>query len=141
MAAPEAAPATETQNQATVTRDGFVSAGGTAPSARQPRENQPHNSFHRMTNRTKHLLARYAPAFLLWSPTVASADVYSEIETHGTKSAYHADPNVNSRRTDHFVMRFGPKPRGGLMAEQMYHCQMQFLEHCYAHGARGGVLQ
>jgi len=84
-----------------------------------------------MSNHFQLILSRCAIGFIWCVPCIASADVYSEIETPGTKSAYHADPNVNSRRTDHFVMRFGPKPRCGLLAEQMYHGQMQFLEHCY----------
>jgi hypothetical protein len=84
-----------------------------------------------MLNPTFSIRAFCAIALLACLPTLASAEVFSEYEAAGTKSAYHTDPNVNSRRTDHFLMRFGPKPKEGFMVEQMYQGQLQFLENCY----------
>ncbi|MGN6644617.1 MAG: DUF6055 domain-containing protein, partial [Verrucomicrobiota bacterium] len=70
-------------------------------------------------------------AIVLSMARLVWADVYSEYEEDGTRNAFHTDPTVNSRRTDHFVIRFGPKPRQGFMVEQVYHGQMQLLEHAY----------
>ncbi|MGN6552733.1 MAG: LamG-like jellyroll fold domain-containing protein, partial [Verrucomicrobiota bacterium] len=73
----------------------------------------------------------FTVAIVLSMARLVWADVYSEYEEDGTRNAFHTDPTVNSRRTDHFVIRFGPKPRQGFMVEQVYHGQMQLLEHAY----------
>jgi hypothetical protein len=86
---------------------------------------------HIMLNPTFSIRAACASALLACLSTLASAEVFSEYEAAGTKNAYHTDPNVNSRRTDHFLIRFGPKPKEGFMVEQMYQGQLQFLENCY----------
>ena len=63
---------------------------------------------------------------------MAWGDVFSDYEVAGTRSAYHTDTTVNSRRTDHMLFRFGPVPKQGFMAEQMFQGQMQFLENVYS---------
>jgi len=71
-------------------------------------------------------------AVLACLPVLAAADVFSDYEAPGGRNAYHTDPSVNSRRTDHFLIRFGPVPKEGFMVEQMYQGQLQFLENCYS---------
>ncbi|MEI6604225.1 MAG: LamG-like jellyroll fold domain-containing protein [Verrucomicrobiota bacterium] len=78
-----------------------------------------------------HIRAFGVAAVLACLPVLASADVFSDYEAPGGRNAYHTDPSVNSRRTDHFLIRFGPKPKEGFMVEQMYQGQLQFLENCY----------
>ncbi len=46
-------------------------------------------------------------------------------------AAYHGDPSINSRRTEHFIFRWGPEPKDGMITEQVAQGHLQMLEHYY----------
>ena len=78
----------------------------------------------------KCILSLCAIAFLLCAPTLASADVYLDyVNPTGWHDNYHGDPTVESRRTDHLLMRFGNERVVGFMTEQMFQGHLQFLEN------------
>lgn len=62
--------------------------------------------------------------------------VYDEWEAAPDKmpaggAGYRHDPDNNSRRTDHFIFRWGTECRGGFIHEDLAQGHLQMLEHAY----------
>jgi len=62
--------------------------------------------------------------------------VYDEWEAAAKKmpaggAGYRNDPNNHSRRTDHFIFRWGTECRGGFIHEDLAQGHLQMLEHAY----------
>lgn len=79
-------------------------------------------------------LFRYRVAFFAGALCVslpAWCDVYAEYEQPGTRNVYRDDPAIESRRTDHFMFRFGSLRKEGFLTEQLFQGQMQFMENVY----------
>jgi hypothetical protein len=69
-------------------------------------------------------------------PVSSPAEEWTEYENPGTDgltrwSAYRTDPQVESRRTEHFLIRYGNQRQEGILVEQMALGQLQYLENCY----------
>jgi hypothetical protein len=67
---------------------------------------------------------------------MALADEWAEYENPATGgltawSGYSTDPRVESRRTDHFLIRYGHERQEGGLVEQTGVGHLQYLENCY----------
>ncbi len=80
------------------------------------------------------------------TPLPPAPAVYEEweppaVEAPAAGAAYHSDPSNNSRRTDHFIFRWGSESRDGTICEPVAQGHLQMLEHAYDHwralGLRG----
>jgi carbonic anhydrase/acetyltransferase-like protein (isoleucine patch superfamily) len=77
-----------------------------------------------------------ALAVLLATPHLSKAAEWTEYENPGTGglttwSAYRTDPRVESRRSEHFLIRYGNQRQEGILVEQIAVGHLQYLENCY----------
>jgi hypothetical protein len=88
----------------------------------------------------KTIFRRIFQAFVLLAvlitPLRSRADEWAEYENPATGgltswSAYSTDPRVESRRTDHFLIRYGHERQEGILVEQIAIGHLQYLENCY----------
>lgn len=76
-------------------------------------------------------------AMVLAAPLrLPAAGEWKEYENPGTEgltrwSAYRTDPRVESRRTEHFLIRYGNQRQEGGLVEQTAVGHLQYLENCY----------